>query len=92
MSEAFKRFLIYILTPIAFTLGFLAYILGQNRKLKSELGDTKFEVKNNEVKNEQAKIDETVANSTAEYERLRDEYLRDYRLSRGDKGSGSSDS
>jgi hypothetical protein len=74
-GEAAKNAFIYIVTPIAFVLGFILYLVSKNRSLKDEVETSKAEGKLNELKGKQEEIDHRANNAVSEYEKLRGAYV-----------------
>ena len=71
--ETLKKWGLYIAIAVAFILGFIAQIIGANRKLEDDVRDLKFEGKDKDLKNEQDKIDRGANDAVAEFQRLRSE-------------------
>lgn len=74
-AEASKNVIIYILTPIAFVLGALYYLLTKNKELTEQVKQEKFDVTHNNTIDEQKTADATASDALSEYEKLRSAYV-----------------
>lgn len=86
-AESVKNVMLYIVTPIAFVVGFIYYLIVKNHRLEDELNIKEGEKKLGELKGQQKEIDDRADASSAEYERLKRDYLRG-----SHQGSGPGDS
>lgn len=85
---------------IALILGVVYFLLRKNKGLKDEVAVAKEDQKAVKLEVEEARVDEKANVSTDDYDKLRDEYLRQYYLNNplsrpadmpaGDRSSGSS--
>ena len=71
-----KDVVVYIVTPIAFALGYIYYLLGKNEQLESQLELSKALERQKELKNEQDEVDSEASNSFSDYDRVKREFLR----------------
>lgn len=88
-----KDFVLFIVLPIAFGLGYLWHLLNQLRELQTENSALKADKTTQALKTQEETAKNESANSIADYERLRNEYLAGQsNVPAGDSSSGQGDS
>jgi hypothetical protein len=68
LLDNIKKIVLYVLTPLAFISGYIAYLLTKNHELTEKKEDLKFEVKDAENEKKQEVIDKTISESMDDYE------------------------
>ncbi len=71
-----------IIAPVALIVGYVFYLLGQKRKLETELEGSKQNVKNKENELEQERVSNEADNTVRDYTELRDKYLSEQESSK----------
>ena len=79
--ESIKGILIYVLTPIAFILGIIYYLVTKNSSLKNQLQTLKTEGEIDEEKRNVSEAKVEADNADIDYKSIRDAYLKEH----GDK-------
>jgi cbb3-type cytochrome oxidase subunit 3 len=86
----FKELLVFVITPIIFLIGFIYYLLTQNKLLKEENAEEHATGQLKELQGEQKQVDNNANTADASYEILRNQYLGLHTANPGSRqGSGS---
>ncbi len=86
--ERLKKILIFIVTPIAFVIGYVYFVLTAKKRVEDDLLISTQKEKLSELKGEEKQIDARANDAVAKFQRIRDAFLsgRDNVGGRGDSG------
>lgn len=76
LKNLIKSYVFWIASGIAFILGFIYYLIGENRGLKEQVRQTEAEKGLAKTLAKKEQIDEKAGNAVSDYEHARDEYRK----------------